>query len=317
MKLNYFKQLESLKANNSFLMKLITALILIIYLICPSPLNAQNKPEGEVEKKKVVKKPMKHTFENTLLINSQTTETLKKRTLQFGIQHRFGRIDQGMQEGNNFDLFGLLGVANIRIGLNYGITDRLSIGLGATKKNYVYDLRWKYKILAQTKKVGMPITLTYFGNVAVATIRSDDYKTFANRLSYFHQLMIARKITKSLSLQLSPSLSYFNLVDTLAGKKVEHLNFGMSLGGRIKVSPSGSIMFEFNQPITISDYGDGKKTQPGIAIGYEIDTRGHGFQLFITNAINLIDQYNMVENTNDFFNGEIFIGFNISRNWNF
>ncbi len=317
MKLNYLEQQESLKANNSFIMKLITALILIIYLICPNPLNAQNNPEGEVKKKKVVKKPMKYTFENTILINSQTTETLKKRTLQFGIQHRFGRIDQGTKAGNNFDLFGIMGVANIRIGLNYGITDRLTIGLGATKKNFVYNLQWKYKILAQTKKAGMPISLTYFGNVAVATIKNDNYENFSNRLSYFHQLMIARKFSKTLSLQLSPSISYFNMVDTLDNKKVEHLNFGISLAGRIKVSPSGSIMFEFNQPITISDYGDGKKTKPGIGIGYEIASRGHGFQLFVTNAINLIDQYNMVENTNDFFKGEIFIGFNISRNWNF
>lgn len=317
MKLNYLTQLESLKAHNSFFIKLTSALILIICLSAPNPLIAQNKTEGDSDKKKVVKKPMKHTFENTLLVNSQTTETIKKRTLQFGIQHRFGRIDQGTKAGNNFDLFGLLGVANVRIGLNYGITDRLTIGLGATKKKFVYNLQWKYKILAQTKKAGMPISLTYFGNVAVATIKSDNYETFSNRLSYFHQLMIARKITKSLSLQLSPSISYFNMVDTLDNKKVKHLNFGLSLGGRIKVSPSGSIIFEFNQPITISDYGDGKKTKPGIGIGYEIVTRGHGFQLFITNAINLIDQYNMVENTNDFFKGEIFIGFNISRNWNF
>ncbi len=163
----------------------------------------------------------------------------------------------------------------------------------------------------------MPVTLSYFGNVAAATIKSDNYSSFSNRLSYFNQLTIARKINKTLSLQLSGTLSYFNLIDTLGGKDVKHINYGIGLGGRINVSPSGSVIFEFNQPLTISDYGNDNKTKPGVGIGYEIATRGHVFQLFVTNAINLVDQYNMVENTNDFFNGEIFIGFNISRSWNF
>jgi hypothetical protein len=317
MKIQYEILLVSLKAYQRFCLKLTTILLVIIYSSSPNYLLAQKIADTNPDKKEVVKKPVKHTFENIMLINNQTVETPKKNSLHFGIQHRFGRIDQGFKDGNNFDLFGLLGVANVRIGLVYGITNRLSIGLGATKKNYVYDLRWKYKILQQTSSKGMPVTLSYFGNVAAATIKSDNYSSFSNRLSYFNQLTIARKINKTLSLQLSGTLSYFNLIDTLGGKDVKHINYGIGLGGRINVSPSGSVIFEFNQPLTISDYGNDNKTKPGVGIGYEIATRGHVFQLFVTNAINLVDQYNMVENTNDFFNGEIFIGFNISRSWNF
>lgn len=316
MKKLFVIPLISKNAYLRLIIKFFAILLLIFYCASPIYLHAQKKVDVDPDKKEVIKKPVTRTFENIMLINSQTIETPKKKTLLFGIQHRFGRIDQGLKDGNNFDFFGLLGVANIRMGLDYGITNRLSIGLGATKKNYVYDLRWKYKILQQTSSKGMPVTLSYFGNIAATTIKSDNYSSFSNRLSYFNQLTIARKINKILSLQISATLSYFNLVDTLGGKDVKHLNYGIGLGGRINVSPSGSVIFEYNQPLTISDYGD-NKTKPGIGIGYEIATRSHVFQLFITNAINLVDQYNMVENTNDFFNGEIYIGFNISRRWNF
>ena len=317
MKIPHIILLVLLKSFRRVWIKLTT--IFLLFLLC-TPINnlySQEITNAGSAKKESIKKPVNHTFENMMLVNSPTIETLKINSLQFCIQHRFGRIDNGFKDGNNFDLLGLLGVANIRIGLNYGITNKLTVGLGATKKNYVYDFKMKYKILKQTQNRGTPVTVSYYGIVAVATIKSDDFLSFSNRLSYFNQLLIARKINKKLSLQLSPSLIYFNQVDTLGGKVVKHLNFGLNIGGRINVSASGSVIFEFNQPLTISDFGSGNKTKPSVGIGYEIATRGHVFQLLVTNAINIIDQYDAVENTNDFFKGEIYIGFNISRNWNF
>lgn len=267
-------------------------------------------------KTKTENKPVKHTFEHSMLINNQTIKTFKKNSLQFGIQHRFGRINQGFEEGKNFDLFGILGTANIRVGVNYSITDKMSLGLGATKNNYLYDIQWKYKVLQQTKSNAIPITIVYFGNTSVKTVKEDDL-IFVNRLSYFHQLLIARKFNSRLSLQVAPLISYFNLVDTIGEKDAKHINFGSSFSGRFNVSPQGSIILEYNQPFTVSDFSNDLKTLPDVGIGFEIATKGHIFQFFITSAISIINQYNMVENTNNFAEGEVFLGFNISRNWNF
>ncbi len=134
MKIQYEILLVSLKAYQRFCLKLTTILLVIIYSSSPNYLLAQKIADTNPDKKEVVKKPVKHTFENIMLINNQTVETPKKNSLHFGIQHRFGRIDQGFKDGNNFDLFGLLGVANVRIGLVYGITNRLSIGLVQQRK---------------------------------------------------------------------------------------------------------------------------------------------------------------------------------------
>lgn len=300
----------------SIWIKVIYIFLIVFINISINIVYSQENNKPETDKQKRDKTPIKHTFEALSLVNSQTTEILRKNSLQFNIQHRFGRIDQGFQAGKNFDLLGILGVSNIRVALNYGITNRLTVGLGAIKNNYLYDLRWKYKILQQTKTKRMPLTLLYFGNASIKTYKDDDL-SFIDRLTYFHELIIARKFNKKLSLQLAPSFSYFNIVDTLGGKEINHANFGVSIGGRVNVSAQGSIIFEYNHPLTISDYGEGKKTKPVIGIGFEIATRGHAFQLFLTNAISIIDQYNMVGNTNDFFNGEIFFGFNISRRWSF
>lgn len=267
-------------------------------------------------KTKTENKPVKHTFEHSILINSQTIKTFKKNSLQFEIQHRFGRIDQGFEEGKNFDLFGILGAANIRVGVNYSFTDKLALGLGATKNNYLYDIQWKYKVLQQTKSKAIPLTVVYYGNTSVKTVKDDDL-IFVNRLSYFHQLLVARKFNSRLSLQVAPLISHFNLVDTIGERDVKHTNFGTSFSGRFNVSPQGSILLEYNQPFTVSDFSSDLKTLPDVGIGFEIATKGHIFQFFITSAISIINQYNMVENTNNFAKGEVFLGFNISRNWSF
>ncbi len=270
------------------------------------------KPEKEAKSKK----PVKNTFENSLLVNSQTVEMLRKNTLLFTIQHRFGSIDKGFKSENNFDLFGILGVSNIRVGLNYALSDKLTVGLGATKNKYLYDFNWKYKILQQTVSNSIPVSVVYLGNTTINTLKGEDAR-FVNKLSYFHQLLIARKFNKKLSLQLGPCLSHFNLVDTIGGKDVRHLNFGIQFGGRFNVSPQGSILFEVHQPLTVADFGNGKQTLPTYGLGYEIATRGHVFQIFITNATSIINQFDMVENTNNMFQGEFQLGFNIARRWRF
>lgn len=259
-------------------------------------------------------KLVRTSFEEIILINNQTSEVLRKNTLQMEIQHRFGKIDQGFQEGNNFDLFGIFGSSNIRVGFNFGLTDRLTIGIGGTKNNSLYNIQWKYKLFRQTETKEMPVSVTYYGNTAINISVNPDFITVPKRLSYFHQIIISRKFTNKLSLQIAPSLAYFNLVDSTRYQDISHTNLSVCLSGRYKFSALASFIFEYTQPFTISE---SVGTKPDLGVGIEIATRSHAFQLFVGTASAIITQRNVVYNYQDFTMGEVHLGFNITRRWNF
>ena len=176
-------------------MKLILVAIAIIIGIS-SGFSQENPEDSKTTKPKESPKLIKDSFEDIILINNQTSEVLRKHTLQIEIQHRFGRIDQGFQEGNNFDLFGIFGSSNIRLGFNFGLTDRIMIGIGGTKNNNLYNVQWKYKLFRQAESKGMPVSVTYYGNAAINISSNPDFLTVSKRLSYFHQILISRKFNK-------------------------------------------------------------------------------------------------------------------------
>jgi len=272
-----------------------TAFILSILLISEIAYGQEKKPD----------KPVKNTFQGVLLMNNQTVETLTGNTLQFTIQHRFGQINNGVS-----DLYGIFGPANIRIGLAWGLTPKLLVGIGGTKSNKLYDVEWKYRILQQTKSDHIPVSLTYFGNIAVNTTSNSIYKSFANRLSYFHTIMLARKFNRAFSAQVSGSVAHYNLVDSLM--KNDNISIGVDL--RYQYGASGAIIVEYNQPITKNQ---AINVKPDLGLGIELGTGGHVFQIFINTASGILSQQNTAYNTNDFTQGNMQLGFNIVRKWRF
>jgi len=238
-------------------------------------------------------------------MNNQTVETLSGNSLLFTIQHRFGQINNGVS-----DLFGIFGPANIRIGLTWGFTPRFQVGIGGTKANKLYDAEWKYKILQQTKSDHMPVSLTYYGNVAVNTTSNTIYQSFANRLSYFHTIMLARKFNNAFSAQLSGSVAHYNLVDSLM--KNDNISVGIDL--RYQYGASGAVIVEYNQPITKNQ---SINVKPDVGIGIELGTGGHVFQIFLNTSNGIVPQQNTAYNTSDFTQGNMQLGFNIVRKWRF
>jgi len=259
---------------------------------------------------KKVNQPVKATFENSVLINNETVENPPQKTLDFIIQHRFGVIK------NTDDLFGLFASSNVRLGLTYGLTDRLAVGIGATKNNHLYDLQWKYVLLKQTKPKGIPVTVAYFGDVARSAsdkdhfLNSENKYKGSNRLSYFHELMIARKVNSHISLQVAGTYSYFNIIDSL----MEHTNIGTSFVGKYRFSPQSSVIVDFDYPVTVPEIN---KPKPNLGLGLEVSTSGHQFQIFVCTQDAIINQYTRVFNQNDFVKREIMLGFNITRQWGF
>jgi hypothetical protein len=255
-------------------------------------------------------KPVRFTFETGTLIDNQTVATPYKGGLELQIHHRFSLIE------NYHNLFGIYGAANTRLGLNYGITDRLMVGAGTTKDYKLQDLQWKYLILRQTEDNSMPVSLSYYGNIVLDLQRKEAFGPVEryrdiHRLSYFNQLIVARKFNDVFSFQIAPSVIYINAVPQYTNElRYKNLNFGLSAGAKATVVGSQSIIIEYDQLLTKQDLEDQPK--PNISLGWEIGTATHAFQVFVANYSQIINQRNLVFNTNNFGDGEFLVGFNIT-----
>jgi hypothetical protein len=279
--------------------------VLLLLSVLAVSLSAQEEAQQK-EKSKAVR----FTFGTGILIDNHTVETPYKGGLELQIHHMFSLIE------NYHNLFGIYGTANTRIGLNYGITDRLMIGAGTTKDYKLQDLQWKYLILRQTEDNNMPVSLSYYGNIVFDLQRKEAfgpverYKDI-HRLSYFNQLIVARKFNDMFSFQVAPSVLYFNAVPQYSNEsKYKNLNFGLSAGAKATLFGSQSIILEYDQLLTKQDLDEQPK--PNLSIGWEIGTATHTFQVFVANYSQIINQRNLLFNTNDFTKGDYLVGFNIT-----
>lgn len=249
------------------------------------------------------------TFKATRIINGSSVESLAAGVLDFRISHRFGKISQGAE---NF--FGLDN-ATTRVGLDYGITRWLMIGLGHNTFNKEDDGFLKVKLLSQ-KKHGTPVTISYVGAMSVQTTKAPALPAgetwyFSNQLYYANQLLIARKFNDAISIQIMPTLVHYNLVDS---SKYSNNTFAIGAGGRIKVSKRMAITAEYYYRATNSDMTfNGVKTHNALSLGIDIETGGHVFQLMITNAQGLTERTAIGQTTDDWGKGDLHFGFNISR----
>lgn len=247
------------------------------------------------------------TFKATQLINVPTVEAPGKRGLQFLIMHRFGKLNEGA-----YELFGLDN-ASIRFGLDYGITDRLTVGVGRSSVDKAFDGSVKYKVLQQTT-TSMPISLSVYGLVSNYTQRYTDkpYLDARYRTSYTTQLLIARKFSRNLSLQVAPSWTHFNLVPTTADKNDV---LAVSVGGRMKFTKRMSFNAEYNY--LLPDQVVSAKVYNSISLGIDIETGGHVFQLVFTNSAGMVAPYYLAKTNGSWGKGDIFFGFNVSRAFSF
>lgn len=287
--------------------------ILLFFSVLLAALDAiaQDEPETKTIQKV---KPVKNTFESVWLIDNQTVMVPIKGTLEFDIQHRFGTVDNGKK-----DVFGIFAPSNIRLGLSYAPIKNLFVGAGLTKERTQIDLNAKYALIQQTPGK-MPVSLSYFGNIVIDARDKSNFRHSVHRLSYFNQVIIARKITNQFSAQVAPSLSWYNNVEayvTSKGeieKKMNNYHFAVSVLGRYKVSDKMAIIAGYDQPLTAHLTNN---PDPNICFGLEITTSSHAFQVFAGNYYGIVPQSNNVFNQNDYRDGQFLIGFNITRLWNF
>jgi hypothetical protein len=260
-------------------------------------------------------RPIRPAFASNWLIDNQTVVVPIKGTFEMDIIHRFGTIDNGYD-----DYFGLDAPSNIRLGFSYVLIDDLQLGLGITKERMIWDFNAKYAFLKQKRKGGFPLNLTYYVNAGYDSRDGDNFEETTDRFSFFHQMIIARKLTDGFSLQVAPSVSWFNYQDAVVDDegiiqgRLHNGHIAISFSGRVKVSPQTSIVANFDQPISSHEINE---PEGNLSFGVEFTSSAHAFQIFLSNYKGILPQLNNHFNQNSIGDGEFLIGFNITRLWNF
>jgi opacity protein-like surface antigen len=245
------------------------------------------------------------SFKTNRVINLHSLENTAGGVLDFKISHRFGTLNGGF-----YELFGLDN-STIRLGLEYGLSDLITIGVGRSSFEKVYDGFIKYKFLRQsTGERNMPITAALLLTSSIQTLKwtePDRDNFFSSRLYYTTQLILGRKFSESFTFQLSPTMVHRNLVKTNAEKNDVYALGG---GGRIKLSKRVALNAEYIYILPDQVASDIKNS---LSIGFDIETGGHVFQLHCSNSTSMIEKGFITETTNSWSDGGIHFGFNISR----
>lgn len=321
------------------------------YMVLPQA-NLYAQDSTTVTDESVVKpkvKPVKNTFESIWIIDNQTVMVPNKGSFEMDIMHRFGTVKNGYD-----DFWGFFEPSNIRLGVDYAPINNLNLGIGITKNKMLWDGSAKYAIIKQTKGI-YPVSVTYYGDMAYQSSKdpsitilkpdgiSEDvaFKHTSDRFSFFHQLIIARKITDKFSLQIAPSLSHQNAVGgyytkndstgTEIFQEMKHDHFAIAVSARYKLTPVTSLMINYDQPLTKHATNN---PNPNVSFGFEFNTSGHSFQLFFGNYDLLNPQQNNLYNHSEPFTRDntkttstilnlprfmdnFRIGFNITRLWSY
>ena len=259
-------------------------------------------------------KPVKNTFGGIWIIDNQTVMVPIKGTFEMDIMHRFGTIKKGYE-----DFWGFFAPSNIRLGFEYVPINNLMVGLSITKANMTWEGFAKYSIIRQTKGK-YPVSVTYYGDVAMDSRMKDNFVHSSDRFMFFNQLIIARKMTNKISLQVAPSHTHVNIVDGYfyePGKYrgvMSHEHFAIAVSGRYKIKENMGILVNCDQPITKHHANN---PSPNISFGLELSTSAHAFQFFLGNYSYITPSRNNYFNHNDYKKGQFLIGFNITRLWNY
>lgn len=266
--------------------------------------------------------PVIGTYKSTRIILGESTETLHKRELDFRVAHRFG--DMGGSLGGAKTFFGMDNSTDIRIAFEYGVTDRLMVGISRSKGSgsftQLYEGMLKYKLLQQTTDNAVPFSLAVFGNAVVTGMTSATdvgeasyFASFNDRMSYTAQFILAKKMGP-LSLSLAPTYVQRNHVAYMDQNRM----FALGGSARYKVSRRMGVIAEYFYPFRSQagkDYfkAQGQQFYNPLAIGLEIETGGHVFSINFTNATAILENQFIPETRASWLQGQFRWGFNISR----
>jgi hypothetical protein len=250
------------------------------------------------------------TFKGNKIINIQTNETVKKKNLDFRVNHLFGNI--GKESGGGIHtLYGFDQSNDIRIGLHYGISDRLTAGLSRSKRNENLEGLLKYRVLEQSTDNKIPFAISVFGNTTLSTKSGELIDKFEHRITYCMQAIFARKFSSHFSFEIVPSYLHRNFV----AEDDENDLVSIGAGARYKFTRSASIIADYFYTPERKNLFE-EHFNP-IGLGLEIETGGHVFSLMFTNASGIIENDFLANTVDDWAKGGIKFSFIISRMFKF
>lgn len=280
----------------------------IAFVFLPVLAQAQDDMLSMMETGGPVKEPVAASFKTTRILNGHSVEQMAGKHLDFRINHRFGLLNSGVDQ-----LWGL-DFARIRLGLEYGLNDNIMIGVGRNNLGRkAWDFFGKVRVLRQTKGNEMPFTLSILGTTAVDIIKLENSTSLTDRSTHVLQVLLARKFSEKVSLQISPTFIHRNQVER---KGLNHDILALGIGGRFKISKRTSFNLEYFLPMDQKNISI-QKLRPTLSMGFDIETGGHVFQLHFTNAPGMIEKDFIPGTENSWGKGQISYGFNISRTFSF
>jgi Membrane bound beta barrel domain (DUF5777) len=246
-------------------------------------------------------------FKSSRVINGHSMEMIGAGTLDFRILHRFGPVNQGIDQ-----FFGL-DQASMRMGFDYGINNNFTIGIGRTTFKKEVDGFLKYRPVRQaTGPGGSPVSVVLVAGMSIQTIKNTDPSktvTFNSRVGYYYQAILGRKFTEKFTLQLSPTLVHRNEVTDDDDNDV----YALGIGTRYKLSKRMALVIDYFYVANGLPHTVGSNP---LSVGIDIETGGHVFQLHFSNTSGMNERAFITETTNKWDNGDIQFGFNLSRIFN-
>ncbi|MBM3915234.1 MAG: hypothetical protein FJ348_04240 [Sphingomonadales bacterium] len=268
-------------------------------------LYAQDDLLSLLGEEKPKKQRVKYAFKSSRVINSHSMEFINPGTMDFRILHRFGSLDQGYK---NF--FGL-DQASMRMSFDFGLLHNLMVGVGRSTYKKEVDAFIKYAPICQSTGPGSsPVTVALVSGITMDGLPWADptrQNYFTSRLAYYNQLIIGRKFSEALSLQVMPTVVHKNLVQ-LATDKNDIV--GLGFGGRLKLSKRMALTWDYTY--VLDGLPETGYYNP-LSFGIDIETGGHVFQLHVSNAVGMNERAFITETTGQWGQGQVRFGFNLSR----
>ncbi|MEJ6792862.1 MAG: DUF5777 family beta-barrel protein [Lacinutrix sp.] len=243
------------------------------------------------------------TFKGLKIVNFESTKLTTKKELTFVVSHRFGSIENGL------DSFFGLDDAVTRLNFIYGLTDAINISVSRSSFQKIYESSIKYRLVKQ-KENGSIFTIVGYNSILLNTALDKanlPKLEFKHRLGYTAQLLIARKFSKKLSLELAPTFFHDNFV---VDNNQDNSQYALGLGGRYKLGKRWSLNADYGWHLNRSSKSPFKNP---LSIGLDLETGGHVFQMHFSNAQAMNTNGFLGQATGDWSDGDIYFGFNLSR----
>lgn len=285
-------------------------LLLLLFPICGF---AQNDLLSEIDTVKTDRK-VESAFKSLKIINLESTKLAGKGDLYLVVAHRFDYINNGFD-----DFFGIDN-ANTQIKFVYGLKDWLTVHIARSGFQETIDSAIKYRLISQEKD-GFPFEIVGFNSIAInAEMKEQNYPNmqFANRLSYVTQILISRKFSKKISLQIAPTYFHENTLKDILDENntvispnpQNNSQFAIGIGGRYKFAKRWSVNMDY--VANLNRASQSIYVNP-LSIGVDLETGGHIFQMHFTNSRAMHEAGYLGQTSGEWSKGEIAFGFNLVR----